>query len=397
MSESVLENTAFPQSARRRPFSRLRRAAERAQVDEWIERLDVRPPRTRRDRRHVQRRQRPEGLHLEVARDRPTHPAPARADPGRRRRRPARRSWRPSATAARDRFVIVCQLGRERARAPVRSGARARRRPDRPGAHRRAVARPHRGGDLLGQLACKASAPGIRFTRGHPDRTGHPGSHRREGKKEKINVTAAARTTSSSTASSPPRGSPRVTRPSSSPAPTSAGSSTTMTTRRSRRGAAWATRSSPMRAATTSSCRPCSTSGTGGSPSPSRASRPTGWCTGAPTVWSSGTTTPISSPAAERVLATLSDPQLYAFLHPLDAEEWRAWSNPEFVFHRVGLRLEELDGGPGRRDPGAHRGVAEPRGLRARARGDATQRLPGRTRRPADDHERPQLLGRPLR
>ena len=47
--------------------------------------------------------------------------------------------------------------------------------------------------------------------------------------------------------------------------------------------------------------------------------------------------------AAERVLATLSDPQLYAFLHPLDAEEWRAWSNPEFVFHRVGLRLEELD------------------------------------------------------
>ena len=45
MSESVLENAAFPQSARRRSFSRLRRAAERAQVDEWIQRLDVRPPR----------------------------------------------------------------------------------------------------------------------------------------------------------------------------------------------------------------------------------------------------------------------------------------------------------------------------------------------------------------
>jgi len=46
--------------------------------------------------------------------------------------------------------------------------------------------------------------------------------------------------------------------------------------------------------------------------------------------------------AAERVIATLSDTQLYAFLHPLDATSWRAWSNPEFVFHRVGLRLEDL-------------------------------------------------------
>jgi len=45
MGESVLENAAFPHSARRRPLSRLPRAEERAQVDAWIERLDVRPPR----------------------------------------------------------------------------------------------------------------------------------------------------------------------------------------------------------------------------------------------------------------------------------------------------------------------------------------------------------------
>lgn len=44
MGMTVSENTAFPQSARRglRP---LRRAAERALAEEWIERLDVRPPR----------------------------------------------------------------------------------------------------------------------------------------------------------------------------------------------------------------------------------------------------------------------------------------------------------------------------------------------------------------
>ncbi|MFB6611056.1 DUF3500 domain-containing protein [Agromyces sp. NPDC056379] len=46
--------------------------------------------------------------------------------------------------------------------------------------------------------------------------------------------------------------------------------------------------------------------------------------------------------AAEHAIATLSDSQQYAFLHPLDSNEWRAWSNPEFVFHRVGLRLEDL-------------------------------------------------------
>ncbi|WP_243065149.1 DUF3500 domain-containing protein [Humibacter sp. RRB41] len=33
---------------------------------------------------------------------------------------------------------------------------------------------------------------------------------------------------------------------------------------------------------------------------------------------------------------------LPAVRHPIDAHEWRAWSNPEFVVHRVGVRLEEL-------------------------------------------------------
>lgn len=47
--------------------------------------------------------------------------------------------------------------------------------------------------------------------------------------------------------------------------------------------------------------------------------------------------------AAERMLAVLSDAERAAIRLPLDAKEWRAWSNPEFVFHRVGVRLEDLD------------------------------------------------------
>ncbi|MFG2821518.1 DUF3500 domain-containing protein [Kitasatospora sp. NPDC048365] len=46
--------------------------------------------------------------------------------------------------------------------------------------------------------------------------------------------------------------------------------------------------------------------------------------------------------AAERLLASLSEQQRRRLLHPVTAPEWRAWSNPEFVIHRVGLRLEEL-------------------------------------------------------
>ncbi|WP_062388037.1 DUF3500 domain-containing protein [Demequina iriomotensis] len=46
--------------------------------------------------------------------------------------------------------------------------------------------------------------------------------------------------------------------------------------------------------------------------------------------------------AAESLLAVLGDEARAAVSYPLDAPQWRAWSNPEFVIHRVGLRLEEL-------------------------------------------------------
>ncbi|MDN4478966.1 DUF3500 domain-containing protein [Demequina sp. SYSU T00039] len=47
---------------------------------------------------------------------------------------------------------------------------------------------------------------------------------------------------------------------------------------------------------------------------------------------------------AARVLVDLLDAERReALLHDLDAPDWRAWSNPEFVIHRVGLRLEEQD------------------------------------------------------
>lgn len=47
--------------------------------------------------------------------------------------------------------------------------------------------------------------------------------------------------------------------------------------------------------------------------------------------------------AAERLLQRLSPAERERVRHPLDAPEWRAWSNPEFVIHRVGVRLEDLD------------------------------------------------------
>jgi hypothetical protein len=44
--------------------------------------------------------------------------------------------------------------------------------------------------------------------------------------------------------------------------------------------------------------------------------------------------------AAQQVLATLTPGEIDAVRHPLDSPHWRAWSNPEFVVYRVGLRLE---------------------------------------------------------
>lgn len=47
--------------------------------------------------------------------------------------------------------------------------------------------------------------------------------------------------------------------------------------------------------------------------------------------------------AALRALATLDDEQRDRVSYPMDAPDWRGWSNPEFVFHRNGLRLEDLE------------------------------------------------------
>jgi hypothetical protein len=46
--------------------------------------------------------------------------------------------------------------------------------------------------------------------------------------------------------------------------------------------------------------------------------------------------------AAQRLLAGLDDQEREAIGYPITAPQWRAWSNPEFVVHRVGLRLEDL-------------------------------------------------------
>jgi len=46
--------------------------------------------------------------------------------------------------------------------------------------------------------------------------------------------------------------------------------------------------------------------------------------------------------AAERVLGLLDPGERERFRYDIDAPQWRAWSNPEFVIHNVGLRLEDL-------------------------------------------------------
>lgn len=45
--------------------------------------------------------------------------------------------------------------------------------------------------------------------------------------------------------------------------------------------------------------------------------------------------------AASALLARLTDAQRATVSYPLDAPEWRSWSNPEFVFFRTGIRLED--------------------------------------------------------
>jgi hypothetical protein len=44
---------------------------------------------------------------------------------------------------------------------------------------------------------------------------------------------------------------------------------------------------------------------------------------------------------AEELLGSLDDEQKKKILYPINAREWRAWSNPEFLLRPFGLRLEE--------------------------------------------------------
>jgi hypothetical protein len=44
---------------------------------------------------------------------------------------------------------------------------------------------------------------------------------------------------------------------------------------------------------------------------------------------------------AEELLAALDSEQKGKISYPINAREWRAWSNPEFLLRPFGLRLEE--------------------------------------------------------
>ena len=46
--------------------------------------------------------------------------------------------------------------------------------------------------------------------------------------------------------------------------------------------------------------------------------------------------------ATNRVITTATPEQRSKLLYPLNAREWRCWSNPEFLLRPFGLRLEEI-------------------------------------------------------
>lgn len=52
--------------------------------------------------------------------------------------------------------------------------------------------------------------------------------------------------------------------------------------------------------------------------------------------------------AAKALLETLDGGQRERLRYDIQAEEWRVWSNPEFLVHDRGLRLEDLDDAPRR-------------------------------------------------
>lgn len=49
--------------------------------------------------------------------------------------------------------------------------------------------------------------------------------------------------------------------------------------------------------------------------------------------------------AVDKVFDQISPDQKEKLSFPLNAKEWRAWSNPEILLRPLGLRLEEVDGG----------------------------------------------------
>jgi hypothetical protein len=64
--------------------------------------------------------------------------------------------------------------------------------------------------------------------------------------------------------------------------------------------------------------------------------------TGLYTLPADGTGDAATADAATAVLASLTDDERSRATHELDAPAWRGWSNPEFVFHKIGVRLEDI-------------------------------------------------------
>ncbi|KAL4747944.1 hypothetical protein BDW72DRAFT_206021 [Aspergillus terricola var. indicus] len=46
---------------------------------------------------------------------------------------------------------------------------------------------------------------------------------------------------------------------------------------------------------------------------------------------------------ASRILQLFDPSEVQEFSHPIDSENWRKWSNPEFIIYRTGVRLEDLN------------------------------------------------------
>ena len=87
-----------------------------------------------------------------------------------------------------------------------------------------------------------------------------------------------------------------------------------------------------------------------------------------------GANDPALVATAERALAALWDDQRARISRTIDAPDWRGWSNPEFVFHRNGVRLEDVNGAQAEALLDIVRASLSPEGW---ARVDAAMRLNG--------------------